>query len=220
VATQNLIQRPDIASRLAKALGLVQMHIAPTLAETVQPVAIVANVSDTPPSPAPVDHVLSFVERTLDALAIDYNLGLFNPTGSNVIARVTHVELQAINSEHVIETGINTEAYHLAAYPGVTPTGTTFFRDIRKSVLPQLQVPRVVPVFFVIDGPISPPQRRMGRRLLRSESYAESPRGYTREHRELWIPPGWALGWQNTSPLVEGDGIRAMFAWSEEPVTT
>lgn len=44
----NLIQAPELVQRLARALGLRQAHVIPTLAETVQPVAIIADVSKIP----------------------------------------------------------------------------------------------------------------------------------------------------------------------------
>lgn len=44
----NIIQAPEIIRRLTKTLGMRQPHVTPTLAETIQPVVIVANTEEEP----------------------------------------------------------------------------------------------------------------------------------------------------------------------------
>lgn len=46
----NLIQRPDLLTRVAQFFGLKQAHIVPTLSENVQLVAILADMRDEKPS--------------------------------------------------------------------------------------------------------------------------------------------------------------------------
>ena len=215
---RNLIQAPELIARITSLLGMKQRSVAPTLNETLQPVIIAGDVT-TLPEVQPAG-VLCRVQSVIGGPIIDYDLGLYNPATSNTMARVTYIELQAIQAIHEGVIGISTTAYHDVAYPFQNNVGVTVFRDLRRTD-PGLELPRLTPRFFGTATPITIPQRTIRNTYLNvfngGDQVLESDAHVT-ERREIWVPPGWVLHFQNAQPLLPGDGIRGFFAWTEEPV--
>jgi hypothetical protein len=87
MAEFNLIQAPEIIGRLARALGVRQVHITPTLSETVQPVVMIADVSRTAGSGPGYGTFRGAASATLGANTF-CRFALENPAGSGVLVNV------------------------------------------------------------------------------------------------------------------------------------
>ena len=215
----NLIQNPELLRGIQSALGMHQQAPAPTLGETVQPVIVVADIASSPTTP-PREEVLCFQHNVLTGVNFDFCMGIYNPAGSNVLARVNHFEAYATAFEQDMDIGVSTTAYFDASYPGSVNVGTIWFNDLRKTIGPPVALPTVQGRFFQINAAITLPQRMLARRFLPNLG---GPIGITVgfplfEPRNVILPPGTALHFINTGPLVAGDGARIYAAWTEEKI--
>lgn len=90
----NLIQRPDLISRLQSFFGIRQAHVTPTLGTTISPVVLVADLTKeqlgTRHVPGlPTTPLLVAAHVVQAAVAAQFGrVLLFNPPGSNRIIRV------------------------------------------------------------------------------------------------------------------------------------
>jgi hypothetical protein len=85
----NLIQSPEMIRTLQQRLGIKQAHVAPTLAEHIQPVVIVDDI------PADLQRRERFWYFGLDAIATDGSAPMFahlaNPPTSGVVVTIDRI---------------------------------------------------------------------------------------------------------------------------------
>lgn len=109
----NLIQRPDLISRLQSFFGIRQAHVTPTLATTISPVVMVADLTKeqlgtrhVPGLPTTPTLVAAHVVQAAVAAQFGRVL-LFNPPGSGRIIRVLSYN-SSVNCELFTAYAVNT----------------------------------------------------------------------------------------------------------------
>lgn len=128
----NLIQAPEILSRLTRKLGLRQMHIAPTLNEGVQAVVLLDDVSDPLDTQKPV-----FLGRAIGVGVLAGNAAagaIWNPPGSGVRVQLLTIWAASGQGADDLRVALLPGA---AANPITTPVaGIAFSEDLGRPAVP------------------------------------------------------------------------------------
>lgn len=116
-AEHNLIQAPELLSRLTQRLGLKQAHVAPALTEGVQAVILLDDLTRNQDANYHVCAVgTKGTGNGVTARAVNE---LMNPLGSGVIASVTRIVVSQITSSGVgVEHTLQTRGPSITAFLG------------------------------------------------------------------------------------------------------
>jgi hypothetical protein len=198
----NLIQAPEILLRLARAFGMRQAHIAPTLNEGVQAVVIIGDVSADPVTFSIGTYRFSTTNIFAGA-NVFMSSQLQNPIGSKVNLRVHAIQF---SSNQGVE-------FALSGQPLTTPPGTTAIQTN----------PITVPFAAPVRSSVADVQVKAGVAVQLSREWGvyEVLVATTVEIRpeNMVIPPGTALAVGNVTVGNVGSAMLTVLEWSEEPIT-
>jgi len=221
MAEYNLVQAPELIRRMARRLGIRQQHITPTLNEGVQAIVLLDDM--TQQQSETQLYAMGTGDGTApDGVSLFSSVGLFNPLGSGIKARVTNIRagyISTLNSAILGQLCLGRPAAGLPA--GFTSSGgAKGFTDRTQTSAPSMgftvtQLIRGRAIDALGAGPmavicqLSPVGPLLGQKWQYPEIRLP----------QLWLAPGDLLVFQTPSILVGDILSPCSFQWYEEPLT-
>jgi len=217
----NIIQRPELIRALQQRLGMRQAHIAPVLAESIQPVVIV----DTLPQEARIAAApyMANVLSTNDAGIAVAGFTLFNKAASGRRIRVRRMHVRSFDIANNVMNISFTIAAGATSNPTAQPQGQLcHVRGVDPLPTSDLQSMPGQGCGSLIAWTAAPPVANTVMELHTQQGGTvqdhRAPGIWTWEPIELWIYPNGGISWWWDGGLTDPVQVNSCVEWTEEQI--